>query len=141
VIKHGIVKLYVASTSHVLLRKEVVHLINPAFLCRLECGKDAYIAWKIIEAGYIYVETSELQAIHYSSPEIVLLKALRRSFGYNGIFYGIPFHVYMISTAIRFLSHLLKCRWEFLVYLTNLIGSPVSFTKTVRLEGLCREGV
>jgi len=141
VIKHGIVERYGADTAHVLLRRDVVRLINPAFLCQLECGEDAYIAWKIIEAGYIYVETSELQAIHYSSPEVVLLKALRRSFGYNGIFYGIPFHVYMISTAIRFLSHLLKRRWEFLVYLTNLIGGTVSFTKTVRLERLCREGV
>jgi hypothetical protein len=140
VIKHGIVERYGADTAHVLLRRDVVRLINPAFLCQLECGEDAYIAWKIIEAGYIYVETSELQAIHYSSPEVVLSKALRRSFGYNGIFYGIPFHVYMISTAIRFLSHLLKRRWEFLVYLTNLIGGTVSFTKTVRLERLCREG-
>jgi len=141
VIKHGIVKLYGADTAHVLLRKGGCRLINPAFICRLECGEDAYIAWKITEAGYIYVKTSELQAIHYSTPEIVLSKALRRSFGYNGIFYGIPFHVYTISTAIRFLSHLLKRRWEFLVYLTNLIGSSVSFTKTVRLKRLCRDGV
>ena len=141
VIKHGIVKLHGADTAHVLLRKGVVRLINPTFLCRLECGEDAYIAWKITEAGYIYVKTSELQAIHYSTPEIVLSKALRRSFSYNGIFYGIPFHVYMISTAIRFLSHLLKRRWGFLVYLTNLIGGPISFTKTVRLKRLCREGV
>jgi len=141
VIKHGIVKLYGADTAHVLLRKEVARLINPTFLCHLECGEDAYIAWKIIEAGYIYVKTSELQAIHYSTPEIVLSKALRRSFGYNGIFYGIPFHVYMISTTVRFLSHLLKRKWEFLAYLTNLIGSSVSFTKTVRLKRLCRDGV
>ena len=141
VIKNGIVKLYGADTAHVLLRKEVTRLINPTFLCRLECGEDAYIAWKIIEAGYIYVKTSELQAIHYSSPEIVLSKALRRSFGYNGIFYDIPFHVYASSTTIRFLSHLLKRQVEFLAYLTNLIGSSVSFTKTVRLERLCREGV
>jgi len=72
VIKHGIVERYGADTAHVLLRRDVVRLINPAFLCQLECGEDAYIAWKIIEAGYIYVKVSELQAIHYSSLEVVL---------------------------------------------------------------------
>jgi glycosyltransferase involved in cell wall biosynthesis len=140
VIKHGIVERYGADTAHVLLRKDVVRLINPAFLCELECGEDAYIAWKIIEAGYIYIRVGELRAIHYSSPEVVLSKALRRSFSFNGILYGIPFHVYMISTSIRFLSHLFKRKWELLVYLTQLIGGPVSFTKSVRLERQCREG-
>ncbi len=141
VIKHGIVKYYGADTAHVLLRKDVVRLVNPTFLCQLECGEDAYIAWKIVEAGYIYIKVGELQAAHYSGREVTLAKALHRSFSYNGIFYGIPFHVYIISTTIRFLSHLLKRRWEFPIYFTNLIGSIASFTKTMRLMKLCHEGI
>jgi glycosyltransferase involved in cell wall biosynthesis len=66
VIKHGLIKHYGADTAHVLLRKEVVRLINPTFLCQLECGEDTYIMWKIIEACSIYIKVSELQAIHYS---------------------------------------------------------------------------
>jgi glycosyltransferase involved in cell wall biosynthesis len=141
VIKHGIMGQYGASTAHVLLRRDVIRLVNSAFLCQLECGEDLYIAWKIVEAGYIYIKVGELQAVHYSGREVTLAKALHRSFSYNGIFYGIPFHAYIISTTIRFLSHLLKRRWEFLIYFTYLIGSIASFTKTMRLMKLCHEGI
>jgi glycosyltransferase involved in cell wall biosynthesis len=141
VIKHGIVKQYGADTAHVLLRRVVVRLVNPAFLCQLECGEDAYIAWKIVEAGYIYVKVSELQAIHHSNLEANLSKVLHRSFGYNGFFYGIPLYVYMTSATFRFLSQLFKRRRESLIYLINLIGSIFSFAKTMKLIGLCRERI
>jgi glycosyltransferase involved in cell wall biosynthesis len=141
VIKHGIVEQYGADTAHVLLRRAVVRLVNPAFLCQLECGEDAYIAWKIVEAGYIYAKVSELQAIHHSNLEANLSKVLHRSFGYNGIFYGIPLYVYMTSAMFRFLPQLFKRRRESLIYLINLIGSIFSLAKTMKLVGLCRERI
>jgi len=138
VIKHGIVERYGADSAHVLLRKEVVRLVDPTFLCQLECGEDAYIAWKIVEAGYIYIKVIGLQAIHHSNHEIALSKALYRAFTYNGIFYGIPLNMYIVSAMLRFLSQLFKGRKELLLYFINLVGGMVSFAKTIRLIRLCR---
>jgi hypothetical protein len=94
ILKYGIIKHYCASTSNVLLKRNVIRLVNPAFLCGLESGEDLYIAWRIIESYHIYIRINKMQAVHYSSPEIVLSKSLRRSFGHNGIFYGIPLRIY-----------------------------------------------
>lgn len=89
--------------------------------------------------GYIYVKVSELQAIHQSNLRATLSKVLHRSFGYNGIFYGIPLCVYVTSAMFRFPSQLFKCKRESLIYFINLIGSIFSFAKTMKLIGLCRE--
>jgi len=74
IIIHGIVKLYGADTANVLLRRDVVHFVKPAYLCQLECGEDAYIAWKIVEAGFLYIRVGKMQAIHYVNPKLVLKK-------------------------------------------------------------------
>jgi len=55
VLTRGIVEPYWASTSSVILRRDVIDLVDPRFLYHLESGEDAYIAWKIIEHGYIYI--------------------------------------------------------------------------------------
>jgi GT2 family glycosyltransferase len=131
ILKYGIMNFYSANTSHVLMRREVVNLVDPKFLCYLECGEDAYIAWKIVEAGYLYIKTSKLQATHYSSPQTSLRKALHRSFSHNGLFYAIPYSAYAISSAIRFLTSLYKCRiHESLIYLINTLGGVFSYSKT-----------
>jgi len=54
ILKYGIASSYGADTSHVLMRRDVINLVDPKFLCYLECGEDVYIAWKIVEAGYLY---------------------------------------------------------------------------------------
>jgi len=131
ILKYGITSFYGADTSHVLMRRDVINLVDPKFLCYLECGEDAYIAWKIVEAGYLYIKTSELQAVHYSSPQTSLRKTLHRSFSYNGLFYAVPYSAYAISSAIRFLTSLYKCRiHESLIYLINTLGGVFSYSKT-----------
>jgi glycosyltransferase involved in cell wall biosynthesis len=140
ILKYGIVNFYGADTSHVLMRREVVNLVNPKFLCYLECGEDAYIAWKIVEAGYLYIKISKLQAAHYSSPQTSLRKALHRSFSHNGLFYAIPYSAYAISSAIRFLTSLYKCRiHESLIYLINTLGGVFSYSKTKYLLSRVKE--
>jgi glycosyltransferase involved in cell wall biosynthesis len=133
IIIHGIVKLYGADTAHVLLRRDVLNLINPAFICSLDCGEDAYIAWKIVEAGFLYIKSQELQAIHYTNFKINLDKILHRSSNYNGIFYAIPLKAYILSNFLRFLSSLFKRKPETLSYLVGLAGGPLSWIKTRRL--------
>lgn len=141
VIIHGIVKLYGADTANVLLRRDVVNLIEPAYLCQLECGEDAYIAWKIIEVGFLYIKVGGMKAVHYVDPGLALTKTFKRSLGCNGIFYAIPFKAYMISCSLRFLSSLFKRKKHFAHYLLCLIGGPISWIKTKRLTKICRRGV
>jgi GT2 family glycosyltransferase len=133
IIIHGIVKLYGADTAHVLLRRDVLNLINPAFICSLDCGEDAYIAWKIVEAGFLYIKSLELQAIHYTSSKLNFNKILHRSFNYNGVFYAIQLKAYILSNFLRFLSSLFKRKPETLSYLIGLAGGPLSWIKTRRL--------
>jgi len=138
VLTHGIVELYWASTSAVLLRRGVVDLVNPKFLCHLESGEDAYIAWRIIEQGYFYIKIGEMLSKHYSAPSLELSKAFRRYTGYNGIFYAIPFNAHIMWYLLTMMKNLvIRNTNEFLVRLIYLLGSLIQFLKTDFLKRRC----
>jgi len=106
ILRHGIVKFYGADTSHVILRKYVVDLVDPHTLSP-QLWQDAYIAWKIVESGHLYIKThktSKMLARHYATPQLALVKSFYRSIGRNGVFYAVPYSEYMLSNSIRLLT-------------------------------------
>jgi glycosyltransferase involved in cell wall biosynthesis len=135
VLTRGIVEPYGACTSSVILRRGIANLVNPRFLYHLESGEDAYIAWKIIERGYIYIKVGEMLAVHNTTSSLELSKAFRRYIGYNGIFYAIPFNIYTIWYLFTMLKNLItRSLDEFLIRLVYLLGSPIQFLKVNSLK-------
>jgi len=65
-IKRGFYELYGAGTGHVLLRKDMVNLLDKHYLALLDSGEDMYIAQQIVKSGYYYVRDPRLRAIHHS---------------------------------------------------------------------------
>jgi len=136
ILRHGIVKFYGADTSHVILRRYVVNLVDPYTLYHLNCGEDAYIAWKIVESGHLYIKNSKMLARHYATPQLALVKSFYRSIGRNGTFYAVPYSEYILSNSIRLLTSF--CRRDVftaLTYLINIMGSTISYLKTKHILG------
>ena len=133
ILRHGIVKFYGADTSHVILRRCVVDLVDPHTFYHLDCGEDAYIAWKIVESGHLYVKTSKMLARHYAMPRLALVKSFYRSIRRNGIFYAVPYSEYTLSNLIRLLTSFYRRDvFTALTYLINIMGSAISYLRTKR---------
>ena len=101
ILRYGINKLYGADTAHILLRKNVVDLINRCILTRLDRGEDTYIAWRITESGFHYLIVPEMQAVHYGS--FGISKQIKQATGYNGLLCRIPLSCLMLNSVSRFL--------------------------------------
>jgi len=137
ILRYGVNRLYGADSAHVLIRRNVINFIDPCFLIQLDRAEDTYIAWKIIEKGYFYLRISAMKAIHYGSYS--LSKAMKRALGRNGLYYRIPYSVFVINNIFRFLAHIWKKDKATLVYLNELILSLPSYLKVESILKTCQE--
>ncbi|MEM4004917.1 MAG: glycosyltransferase family 2 protein [Desulfurococcaceae archaeon] len=122
IIKHGFYKFAGADSGHVLLRKNVVKLLDYSVISVLEAGEDFYIAQRISEAGFWYVRTAKLKAIHHGTG-LNLEKLLKRAFNIHGLALYLDTLTYLQYSFVRSLTALRKLdHYQFLNHALYFLG-------------------
>ncbi|MEM1510774.1 MAG: glycosyltransferase family A protein [Thermofilaceae archaeon] len=122
IIKYGFYKFAGADSGHVLLRKDVAKLLDPRVISVLEAGEDFYIAQRISEAGFWYVRTTKLKAIHHGKG-LNLEKLLKRAFNIHGLALYLDTLTYLQYSFARSLAALRKLdHYQFLNHALYFLG-------------------
>ncbi|MEM1831531.1 MAG: glycosyltransferase family 2 protein [Desulfurococcaceae archaeon] len=122
IIRYGFYKFAGADSGHALLRKNVVKLLDYSIISVLEAGEDFYIAQRISEAGFWYVRTTKLKAIHHGKG-LNLEKLLKRAFNIHGLALYLDTPTYLQYSFVRSLTALRKLdHYQFLNHVLYLLG-------------------
>ncbi|MEM5822640.1 MAG: glycosyltransferase family 2 protein [Ignisphaera sp.] len=122
IIKYGFYKFAGADSGHVLLKKNVVKLLDQSIISVLEAGEDFYIAQRISEAGFWYIRTTKLKAIHHGTG-LNLEKLLKRAFNIHGLALYLDTPTYLQYSFVRSLTALRKLDYyQFLNHALYFLG-------------------
>ncbi len=123
IVKYGFYRFSGADTGHVLLRRNVVSLLSPYIMKSLRSGEDFYIAQEITRAGYYYIRTDRLKAIHHRAGKINISKLVERAFNAHGLALYIDLKTFTLYNLCRMLKVLRERNVELLLWhLFYLLG-------------------
>lgn len=135
IIRDGFYKYIGASTTNVLLRRQVISLLNPAIMTQLRSGEDFYIAQQIVKHGYLYLRVPVMKAIHHGIEFSLggIIKYFKRAISESGIHLELPLSTYIQYNLLHLAPDLARNPPQAIIRISSLIGSTVSSTKTKRL--------